>query len=63
MTASDSQIQTEDRDGVRIIFMARGKANALDTDFASALHRRAMEAQEDPSVRGVVLTSASPKIF
>jgi enoyl-CoA hydratase len=63
MTATDSQIQTEDRNGVRIISMARGKANALDTDFASALHRTAMEAQEDSSVRGVVLTSASPKIF
>ena len=43
--------------------LSRGKANALSTEFAHALHNAALAAQEDSSVRGVVLTSTNPKIF
>ena len=43
--------------------MGRGKANAISTEFAVALRRAARKAQEDPDVRGVVLTSRSPTIF
>ena len=58
-----NDLLVEDRGGIRILALGRGKANALSTEFAAALHRAALEAQEDPAVRGVVLTSRSPKIF
>ncbi len=53
----------EDRGGIRILALGRGKANALSTGFSAALHEAALAAQDDPAVRGVVLTSRSPKIF
>jgi enoyl-CoA hydratase len=58
-----SDLLVEDRGGVRILAMGRGKANAISTEFAAALQEAALKAQEDPAVRGVVLTSRSPKIF
>src|SRR5450631_4164141 len=58
-----NDLLVEDRGGIRILALGRGKANALSTEFAATLHRAALEAQEDPAVRGVVLTSRSPKIF
>lgn len=58
-----ADLLTEDRDGIRILAMGRGKANAISTEFAVTLHGAALAAQEDPAVRGVVLTSRSPKIF
>ena len=56
-------LRIEDRGGVRILSLSRGKANALTTPFCEEIHAAAHEAEEDPAVRGVVLTSASPKIF
>ena len=56
-------LRIEDRGGVRVLFLSRGKANALTTPFCEEVHAAAHEAQEDPAVRGVVLTSASSKIF
>jgi enoyl-CoA hydratase len=56
-------LRTEDRGGVRILFLARGKANALTAPFCDEIHRASREAEADPRVRGVVLTSASPSIF
>jgi enoyl-CoA hydratase len=56
-------LKTEDRDGVRILALARGKANVLDTGFAIHLDEAARAAEADAAVRGVVLTSASPAIF
>jgi enoyl-CoA hydratase len=56
-------VRTEDRDGVRVILMARGKANALDTQLATEIHKAALAAEADDAIRGVVLTSASPSIF
>jgi enoyl-CoA hydratase len=58
-----TDLLVEDRAGIRILAMSRGKANALSTEFASALHVAALAAQEDPAIRGIVLTSRSPKIF
>lgn len=58
-----NDLLVEDRGGVRILAMGRGKANAISTEFAATLHGAALRAQEDPAVRGVVLTSLSPKIF
>jgi enoyl-CoA hydratase len=58
-----TDLLVEDRGGVRILAMGRGKANAISTEFAAALQEAALKAQEDPAVRGVVLTSRSPKIF
>jgi len=56
-------LRIEDRGGVRVLFLSRGKANALTTPFCQEIHDAAHEAEEDPAVRGVVLTSASPRIF
>ena len=56
-------LRIEDRGGVRVLSLSRGKANALTTPFCEEIHAAAHEAEEDPAVRGVVLTSASPKIF
>lgn len=58
-----SGVLVENRGGVRILLLSRGKANAIDTDFAHEIDRAALAAQDDLSVRAVVLTSASPKIF
>src|ERR1035441_11049793 len=60
---SPTDLLVEDRGGVRILAMGRGKANAISTEFAVALQEAALKAQEAPAVRGVVLTSRSPKIF
>jgi enoyl-CoA hydratase len=56
-------LRIEDRGGVRILFLSRGKANALTTEFVQEIHGASLTAQNDPAVRGVVLTSSSPKIF
>ena len=62
-TDSSRGLLVEDRGGVRVLAMGRGKANALSTEFTVALREAALKAQEDPAVRGVVLTSRSPTIF
>jgi hypothetical protein len=58
-----TDVLAEDRGGIRILSLSRGKANAFSTEFAHTLHKAALAAQEDDSVRGVVLTSTNPKIF
>lgn len=58
-----TDLLVEDRGAVRILSLSRGKANALSTEFAHSLHNAALAAQEDDSVRGVVLTSTNPRIF
>jgi enoyl-CoA hydratase len=58
-----TDLLVEDRGGIRILSLSRGKANALSTGLAHALHNAALAAQEDASVRGVVLTSTNPRIF
>lgn len=56
-------LRIESRGGVRVLVLDRGRANALDPTLVRALHAAALEAQGDAAVRGVVLTSASPRIF
>ncbi len=56
-------LRIEDRGGVRVLFLSRGKANALTAPFCAEIHRAAREAEADPAVRGIVLTSTSPTIF
>ena len=56
-------LHVEDRGAVRILSLARGRANALTADFCEEIHGAARAAEEDAAVRGVVLTSASPAIF
>jgi len=56
-------LRIEDRGPVRVLVLSRGRANALTADFCEEIHRAARAAEEDPAVRGVVLTSASPSIF
>jgi enoyl-CoA hydratase len=58
-----SGLTVEDRGIVRVISLCRGKANALTTPSAQELHRAVLSARENPAIRGVVLTSASPRIF
>ena len=48
-------IQREEHDGVRVLRMAHGKANALDLELLRAL-RSEMQALRDESVRAAVLT-------
>jgi enoyl-CoA hydratase len=61
--AAPSSLRIEDRGAVRILVLSRGNANALEPGLVRSLHGAALAAQEDPSVRAVVLTSASGKIF
>jgi len=56
-------LRIENRGPVRLLVLSRGRANPLTADFCEEIHRAARAAEEDPSVRGVVLTSASPSIF
>jgi len=56
-------LRTENHGPVRLLVLSRGRANPLTADFCEEIHRAARAAEEDPSVRGVVLTSASPSIF
>jgi enoyl-CoA hydratase len=53
----------ESRGAVRIFVLDRGRANALDPGLVGALHEAALDAQGDDRVRGVVLTSASARVF
>ncbi len=45
---SPTDLLVEDRGGVRILAMGRGKANAISTEFAAAIQEAALKAQEDP---------------
>jgi enoyl-CoA hydratase len=56
-------LRIENRGAVRLFVLDRGKANTLEPGLVRALHDAALEAQDDSVVRGVVLTSASPRVF
>lgn len=53
-------IRTED--GIAILTLAHGKANALDTEFCNALAARFDALRDDKAAKGVVIT-ANGKIF
>ena len=56
-------IKTEFNDGLLIVTMARGKANALNRSMAEEMNQAVEEARNNESVRGVVLASDRPKFF
>lgn len=56
-------LQVEPVGPVRVITMARGKANAINAAMLDELHVAVGEAAADRSVRAVVLASASTKLF
>jgi enoyl-CoA hydratase/carnithine racemase len=57
-----SLIQNENRDGLLIVTMSRGKANALNAAMVDELNAAVSEAKTD-EVRGVVLGSGCPNFF
>jgi 3,2-trans-enoyl-CoA isomerase len=56
-------IQCEHDNGLLIVSLARGKANALNHALVEELNTAVAGAAADPSVRGVVLGSANPRFF
>lgn len=56
-------IRSEISDGILVITLARGKANALDWKTIDELIGIAGRARSDSSIRAVVVASASPKFF
>jgi enoyl-CoA hydratase len=56
-----SYVETADHGAVRVLTMNRPEArNALNPDLISAVYLGLTEADDDPSVRAVVLTGADP---
>ena len=55
-------IETENREGLLIVTMSRGKANALNADLVNELTGAVTVAKGD-DVRGVVLASGCPNFF
>ena len=54
-------VETADHDGVRVLTMNRPAArNALNPELIATLYAALREADDDPSVRAVVLTGADP---
>jgi enoyl-CoA hydratase/carnithine racemase len=56
-------ITTESQEGLLIVTMSRGKANALNGAMVEELSAMVERARSDESVRGVVLASDRPKFF
>ncbi|HET9531995.1 MAG TPA: enoyl-CoA hydratase/isomerase family protein [Blastocatellia bacterium] len=56
-------IKTETDDGILIVTMSRGKANALDSVMVDELSACIKEAASSESVRGVVLASDRQRFF
>jgi len=60
---SSGPLGIEDQGGIRVLTLSRGRVNALESDLVSRLLLAARDAEEDPAVRAVVLTSASRSVF
>ena len=56
-------IRLEREDDILVITMARGKANALTASLVEEMQQALNHAATDPHARGVVLTSAQPRMF
>lgn len=56
-------IRTEDRAEVRVLFLARNRANALNEALLVALSDAIERATSDAGVRALVLASDSPQVF
>jgi len=53
-------IAVTQQDGVTILTLAQGKANALDIEFCRALTGQFVKLQKSPSVQAVVITAEGP---
>jgi len=56
-------IKSDIDNGILVITLARGKANALDWKMIEELNQALSRAGSDSAVRGVVLASGSPRFF
>lgn len=56
-------IKTENREGLLIVSMARGKANPINDGMVEELNAVIGDAAKNESVRGVILASDRPKFF
>lgn len=56
-------IRLEREDDILVITLVRGKANALNAEMVGELQQALNHAASDPHTRGVVLTSAQPRMF
>lgn len=56
-------IRLEREDDILVVTLARGKANALVAPMVDELQQAFNHAASDPHTRGVVLTSALPRMF
>jgi Delta3-Delta2-enoyl-CoA isomerase len=56
-------IQSEEQDGVLILSLARGKANALNHALVKELQAAVAQAAGEEGVRALVLASARPQFF
>ena len=56
-------ISLDREEGVLVITLARGKANALNDEMVGELNQALHHARVDDRTHGVVITSAGPKVF
>jgi 3,2-trans-enoyl-CoA isomerase len=56
-------ITLEREEGILVITLARGKANALNCEMVEELQQALNHARADERTHGVVLTSSAPKMF
>jgi len=61
-TEQASLVETEDREGIRVLRLCRPPVNALDLSLARAVLHAIAQAGEDPRCEGVVLTGL-PGVF
>jgi enoyl-CoA hydratase/carnithine racemase len=56
-------VTLEREEGILVITLARGKANALNCEMVDQLQQALNHARADERTHGVVLTSSAPKMF
>ena len=56
-------ITLDREDGILVITLKRGKANALNCEMVDELQQALNHARADERTHGVVLTSGTPKMF
>ena len=58
-----STIRIDRKGAVAVLRLDKGRGNAIDEPLVRDLLQAAHDLGADPSVRGVLLTSAHPKLF
>jgi enoyl-CoA hydratase len=63
--SSDDRAEVSVKDRVTLIALKRPPVNAIDHPMLDALHgaMRAADADADPDIRALILTSALPRMF